>query len=251
MRDATGNVQSIVVYGGTSEIGQAIVETFATAKLRSVVLACRQPEAAAKVLARWKARSIDVRVEPFEVTQPGTHPDLVNRILGAVGDIDLAVLAVGQLGAPDVAASPVAAADLMAANLAGPTAVLLATAEAMRRQGHGTIVVLSSVAGERVRRSNYVYGASKAGLDALAQGLAADLAGSGVRVLVVRPGFVTTRMTAGMRPAPMATTPTKVAASVRRAVEGTAEVIWTPAVLRPVFMVLRHLPTPLFRRLPL
>lgn len=251
MKDATGNVQSIVLFGGTSEIGQAIVRAFGTPKLRAVALACRQPDDVHGLVGELEGRAVKVLVERFEATDPDSHDDLLRSIVTTLGDIDLAVFAVGQLGAPDIADHPVAAARLMAANLAGPTAALLATAQVMRRQGHGTIVVLSSVAGERVRRSNYVYGASKAGLDALAQGMAADLEGSGVRVLVVRPGFVATRMTAGMKAAPMSTTADAVAASVRRALDQRREIVWTPGVLRPVFMVLRHLPTRIFRRLPI
>jgi decaprenylphospho-beta-D-erythro-pentofuranosid-2-ulose 2-reductase len=112
------------------------------------------------------------------------------------------------------------------------------------------MIVLSSVAAERPRAANAVYGAAKAGLDSLAQGLADAGHGTGPRVLVVRPGFVKTRMTAGLRPAPFATTPEAVAEATVRALRGRAHTVWVPAVLRLVFAVLRHLPRPLFRRLP-
>ncbi len=105
----------------------------------------------------------------------------------------------------------------------------------MRTRGEGTLVVLSSVAGERVRASNAIYGAAKAGLDALVQGLSDSLAGSGVRVLVVRPGFVTTRMTAGLDPAPMSATADEVAAATVAALDGRAHTVWVPGKLRYVF----------------
>jgi decaprenylphospho-beta-D-erythro-pentofuranosid-2-ulose 2-reductase len=251
MMDGAGAVASVLLLGGTSEIGQEIVRSMRSPKLRTVVLACRDPEAATGFVAELEGSEVKVLVEPFDAAQPAGHGDLVRRIVAAVGDIDLAVLAAGQLGPPDVAERPVDAANLMSANMAGPTSVLLEVAQLMRRQGHGTIVVLSSVAGERVRRANFVYGASKAGLDALAQGLSAWLEGTGVRVIVVRPGFVHTRMTAGMRPAPLSTTAPAVAAAVRRSLGGQAVVIWTPWALRPLFSVLRHLPTKVFRRLPM
>ena len=115
-------------------------------------------------------------------------------------------------------------------------------------QGHGTIVVLSSVAGERVRKSNYVYGASKAGLDGFAQGLGDALQGTGARVMVVRPGFVHTKMTAGRKPAPFSTTPDAVADAVVRGLEKGAETIWAPPALRFVMSGMRHLPRPLWRK---
>ena len=111
--------------------------------------------------------------------------------------------------------------------------------------------MLSSVAAERPRASNAIYGAAKAGLDALAQGLADAAAGTGVRVLVVRPGFVKTRMTEGLPPAPFATTADAVADATVGALAGRAHTIWVPARLRIVFAILRHLPRWLFRRLPL
>jgi len=102
----------------------------------------------------------------------------------------------------------------------------------------------------RVRRSNFIYGASKAGLDAFAQGTAAALQGSGASVLIVRPGWVATRMTQGRKPGPLATTSDAVASDVVRAMERGASVVWSPAALRLVFAVLRHLPASLWRRLP-
>ena len=125
----------------------------------------------------------------------------------------------------------------------------MAVADRMRDQGHGTIAVLSSVAGERVRKSNFPYGASKAGLDGFCQGLGDFLHGTGVDVLVVRPGFVHTKMTAGMKPAPFATTPDKVAGAVVAGLRRGAHTVWAPPALRFMMMGLRHLPRPLFRRI--
>ena len=101
---------------------------------------------------------------------------------------------------------------------------------------------------ERPRRANFVYGSSKAGLDAFCQGLGDSLVGSGARVVVVRPGFVRTKMTAGRAPAPFATTPDAVADAVVRGLEKGAETIWAPPALRYVFAGMRHLPRPLWRR---
>jgi decaprenylphospho-beta-D-erythro-pentofuranosid-2-ulose 2-reductase len=118
-------------------------------------------------------------------------------------------------------------------------------------QGHGTIVALSSVAGERARRSNFVYGSSKAGFDAFFQGLGDALVGTGVQVMIVRPGFVHTKMTAGVEAAPLATTPEKVADAIVDGLQRGREIVWVPGVMRWVMSVLRHVPRPIFRRLPL
>jgi decaprenylphospho-beta-D-erythro-pentofuranosid-2-ulose 2-reductase len=110
---------------------------------------------------------------------------------------------------------------------------------------------MSSVAGERGRASNFVYGSSKAGLDAFAQGLNDSLAGSGVKVTVVRPGFVHTKMTRGLKSAPFATTPRKVAEVAVAGMKAGKHTVWAPPVLRYVFVALRHTPRPIFKRLPL
>jgi decaprenylphospho-beta-D-erythro-pentofuranosid-2-ulose 2-reductase len=141
--------------------------------------------------------------------------------------------------------------EVMQVSFVGAGLLLLHGLRRLRAQGSGTMVVLSSVAAERPRAANAVYGAAKAGLDALAQGLADATADTGVRVLVVRPGFVRTKMTAGLKPAPMAVAPEDVADATVKALAGRAHTVWVPARLRFVFVVMRHLPRRLFRRLAL
>ena len=145
---------------------------------------------------------------------------------------------------------PVAAAAVLTTNFSGLASAVLAVAGRLRHQGHGRLVVLSSVAGERARRANFIYGSSKAGLDAFAQGLADSLVGSGVGVMIVRPGFVVGRMTEGMTPAPFPTTPDAVADAVVRGIGSGAAVVYVPPVLRWVFTVMRHLPRAVWRRVP-
>jgi len=120
----------------------------------------------------------------------------------------------------------------------------------LRRQGSGTLVVFSSVAGVRVRRANYMYGSTKAGLDGFASGLADALAGTGARLLLVRPGFVIGRMTAGMAPAPFPSTVDQVADAVVTGLQESRRVVWAPPVLRLVFAVARLVPQRVWRRLP-
>jgi decaprenylphospho-beta-D-erythro-pentofuranosid-2-ulose 2-reductase len=238
------------VFGGTSEIARATVRAFAaTGGLERVVLAERP-------LTRG-GHDGDLGIEParirrvgFDAEQIDQHPRVAAEMF-ADGDIDVAIVAFGVLPEASSVEDPVEAARIVNVNFAGAVSVLTAVSRLMRQQGHGVIVVLSSVAGERPRKSNYLYGASKAGLDAFATGLGDDLFGSGVSVIVVRPGFVHTKMTRGLKPAPFSVAPSQVAeAIVRRTGRGT-RTIWTPAYLRAVMTLIRCIPRPIFRRLPL
>jgi short-subunit dehydrogenase len=122
-------------------------------------------------------------------------------------------------------------------------------ARAMRAVGHGRLVVFSSVAGARVRRANYVYGSAKAGLDGFASGLGDALYGSGVQLLIVRPGFVIGRMTEGMTPAPFSSTPAQVADATARALAKGRRVVWVPRILLPVVLGMRLAPQWVWRRM--
>ena len=252
MRDALGSVQSVVIFGGGSDIGQAIARRLAAPRHARVVLAGRDPAALAPAAAALRgAGAGTVDCVAFDADATDDHERVAVEAF-AGGDVDVAVVAAGVLGdQAEAEADHRAAVRVLRTNTVGCASISLCAARRLRAQGHGTLVVLSSVAGERVRRSNYVYGASKAGLDGLALGLGDSLAGTGVRVLVVRPGFVTTKMTAGLRPPPLSTTAEAVAAAVERGLARQAEIVWVPPVLRLVMAVLRHLPRAVFRRLPL
>jgi decaprenylphospho-beta-D-erythro-pentofuranosid-2-ulose 2-reductase len=243
----------VLLLGGTSEIGQAIVRRLAAERPLRPLLVGRDGarlEEALSELERAGAR--DGEVEILDANDLHAHEGAIARAFGRPGGVQLVVLAIGVLGAQaGLDAEPEVALDVMQVNFLGAGSLLLHSLRRLRQQRHGTLVVLSSVAAERPRASNAIYGAAKAGLDALAQGLADACASSDVRVLVVRPGFVATRMTAGLRPAPMATTAEAVADATVRALGTRAHTIWVPGRLRFVFAVLRSLPRALFRRLPL
>jgi len=249
MRDAVGAVQSVLVLGGGSEIAQAIVDRLVAGRCRTVVLGVREPGAVTTAASRWSASGATVEAVAFDALDPASHQSFVDAAFERHGDLDMVILAFGVLG--DQAtfdADPVAAADAARANYVGAVSASLAVAAHIRRQGHGTLLVLSSVAGMRARADNYVYGSTKAGLDAFSQGLGDALVGSGGRVVVVRPGFVRGRMTEGMAPAPFATTPDKVAEAVVAGLAKGREVIWAPAILAPVFTIMRNLPRGVWRR---
>lgn len=249
MNDALGVPGTVALLGGTSDIGLAIVGRLVAAGTHTVVLAGRDRAALEQARERLPA-SVKVHTVGYDADDDAGHTAAVDDMVGRAGDLDLVVCAVGVLGDTDrLAGDPRAAAQAMHTNFVGPAATLLAVADRMRHQGHGRIAVLSSVAGERVRAANYVYGAAKAGLDGFAQGLGDALAGTGVEVLIVRPGFVRTRMTAHMDDGPFATTAEQVAAATVRALQRHDDQTWVPGIVRWVMAVLRHLPRPLFRRL--
>ena len=254
MKDALGSVESLLVIGGGSEIALATAGALVARRARTVVLAARRPDslhAAAEELHAARATTVDT--VPFDTGDGAeAHLRLVDDVFDRHGDMDLVLVAAGILGDQAVAERDGAAARaVVQTNFPGLVSAIVPCAERMRLQGHGTIAVLSTIAAERPRRSNFVYGSSKAGLDAFAQGLGDSLAGTGVKVLVVRPGFVHTRMTAGLDPAPLATTPERVAEAILDGLARGAHTVWAPPALRYVMSVLRHLPRPLFRRLPL
>jgi decaprenylphospho-beta-D-erythro-pentofuranosid-2-ulose 2-reductase len=252
MENAFGQPQTIVVLGGTSDIGLAIAHALISPVTRTIVLACRDIERGEQAAASLRDPSIEVAVVPFDGTDTDSFAGLIEQIATAHGDLDVVVLAFGQLGDGESTGTDVAAtAQLAQVNFTGPLAASVAVANQLRRQGHGALVVLSSVAGERVRKANFVYGATKAGLDGFAQGLGDSLVGSGARVLVVRPGFVHSSMTKGLKAAPFATTPDRVAAITVKGLRSGRRTVWAPGVLRYVFSVLRHMPGPVWRRLPL
>jgi decaprenylphospho-beta-D-erythro-pentofuranosid-2-ulose 2-reductase len=251
VKDALGAVQSVLVLGGTSEIGLAVARALVERRARTVVLAARDVDRAERGAGELRQSGASVDVVSFDADAPDTHEHLIDDAFDRHGDIDLVLVAFGVLGDEATATDPAAATALVRTNHLGAVSTMIAAARRLRVQGHGTIVVLSSVAGERVRASNFVYGASKAGLDGFAQGLGDSLRGTGVEVLVVRPGFVHTRMTAGLDAAPLATTPEAVAKAVVEGLARGSHTVWVPAALRFVMIALRHLPRPIFRRLNL
>jgi decaprenylphospho-beta-D-erythro-pentofuranosid-2-ulose 2-reductase len=251
MRVATP--RRVLLVGGSSEIALAIARRLASERaLRPFLLGRDRDRLSDALKALEQVGCSGGELEVLDADDIAAHEPALTRAFQRMGGFDVVVLAVGVLGAQaGLDADPAEAVEVMRVNFVGGGSLMLACLRRLREQNRGVLVVLSSVAAERARASNAIYGAAKAGLDALAQGLADQLAGTGVRVLVVRPGFVRTRMTAGLEPAPLATTPEAVAEATARALAGGAETIWVPRGLQVIFAVLRHLPRALYRRLAL
>jgi NAD(P)-dependent dehydrogenase (short-subunit alcohol dehydrogenase family) len=252
-QSAASGLQRVLLLGGSSEIGQAIVRRLAIEGPVEAHLVGRDPiRTGAAMDALERAGVQRGQVEVLDARDLPSHPAVLGRAFERAGRIDIVILAVGVLGGQaGLDADRGEALEVMEVDFLASGSLLLESLRLLRDQAGGRLVVLSSVAAERPRASNAIYGAAKTGLDALAQGLADAAAGTGVGVLVVRPGFVKTRMTAGLTPAPMSTTAEEVADATVRALASGAPTVWVPAKLRLVFSVLRHLPRPLFRRLAL
>jgi decaprenylphospho-beta-D-erythro-pentofuranosid-2-ulose 2-reductase len=249
MKDGLGRVQRILVLGGDSDIGVATARAFVRRGASHVSLAGRSREKLVERAVTLQPEGCEVTVLDFDVDAVDSHAAFFVSVFADEGP-DVIVLAAGLLG--DQSASerdPAAAVALARTNYLGSVSVMVHAAEGLRRRGQGTLVVLSSVAGQRPRRSNFAYGSTKAGLDAFAEGLAFALRDEGVQVLTVRPGFVKTKMTTGLKAAPFATTPEKVASAIVAAVAKGDELIWSPPVLRWVMVVMKLVPRPIFRRL--
>ncbi|GAA4809908.1 decaprenylphospho-beta-D-erythro-pentofuranosid-2-ulose 2-reductase [Streptomyces ziwulingensis] len=250
MKDAFGLPQSLLVLGGTSEIALATARRLIGRRTRTVWLAGRPSPGLDLAAEELRGLGAEVRTVAFDALDPESHETVLGKVF-AEGDVDMVLLAFGILGdqAHDER-QPVSAVRVAQTNYTGAVSAGLVGAAALQAQGHGSLVVLSSVAGERARRANFIYGSSKAGLDAFAQGLGDALHGTGVHVMVVRPGFVRSRMTEGLPEAPLATTPEAVAAAVELGLRRRSETVWVPGALRLVMSALRHLPRGVFRRLP-
>ena len=248
MDDTSGG--PVVIFGGRSEIGVELAQRLAPGA--TVVLAARGADwLSDQVAAVEKAGAAKVDVREFDADDLASHGPLVASIEADHGPIGTAVLAFGVLGDQALAEKdPAHTAAVLHTDFVAQASLLTVLATAMRTAGSGSIVVFSSVAGVRVRRANYVYGSAKAGLDGFCSGLADALHGSGVRLLLVRPGFVIGRMTEGMKPAPMSSTPPQVAAAAARALAKGRRTVWIPWTLRPFFVGMRLLPQFVWRRMP-
>ena len=248
MRDALGAVQRVLVLGGGSDIGQAVAARLAAPRRAAIVLAGRSVDPSDLAARTGSA----VAVEHFDARATGEHREVLDSLWDRHDGFDVVVVAFAVQGDQARAESDTAhALEIAETNYLGVVSAGLETGRLLREQGHGALVVLSSVAAERTRRSLFVYASSKAGADSFALGLGDALRPEGVHVLVVRPGFVKTKLTAGMRPAPLATTPDVVAAAVERGLQRGARIVWVPPAMRWVLVVLRHLPHAVFSRLPI
>ncbi|GLY64016.1 decaprenylphospho-beta-D-erythro-pentofuranosid-2-ulose 2-reductase [Amycolatopsis taiwanensis] len=251
MIDAVGNPQSLLLLGGTSDIALAIAEKYLAERPLKVVLAARPSERRKLAAERLRGNGAEVSEVDFDAADTGAHPAVLDKAFEN-GDIDVTVVAFGLLGdAEEVWQDHAKAVELATVNYTAAVSVGVALAERLKKQGHGRVIALSSVAGERVRRSNFLYGSTKAGFDGFYLGLGEALRPHGVRVTVVRPGQVRTKMTEGLGKAPLEQTAEQVAEIAVDAARKGKDLVWAPAQFRMVMSILRHVPRPIFRKLPI
>ena len=256
--DAVGNPQAILLLGGTSEIGLAICERYLrNANARIVLADLPGHPGKDKAIAQMKAAGAkSVEWIDFDGVDTASHPKVIDEAF-AGSDVDVAVVAFGLLGNAEELWQDQHQAVLIAqVNYTAAVSVGVLVGRKLKAQGFGQIIAMSSVAGERVRRSNFVYGSTKAGLDGFYLGLGEALREFGVRVLVIRPGQVRTTTTiehwkaTGAKEAPFTVDKEAVAElAVASAAKGK-ELVWAPGPVRYLLMVLRHIPRPIFRKLP-
>jgi decaprenylphospho-beta-D-erythro-pentofuranosid-2-ulose 2-reductase len=235
-------MKAVVVLGGGSELGLAIARALAP---EVAVLAGRSPER----LSALDVAGARVEAVAFDADDTDAHEAALEAAWGAAGgSVDVVVVAFGALGTqwPGVD-DPDASVALLRTNALGAGSAVLRAAARLRRQGSGALVLLSSVAAERPRPANYVYAAGKAAADFLARGVADA---TGVRVLVVRPGFVPTAMTKGMKAPPLSATPEQVAQATVEALRRGRHVVYVPRSMRVLGAIVRLLPAAVVRRLP-
>ena len=239
-----------LIVGAASDIGRAIALAYAAAG-RSLVLAARRPERLERDAEDLRIRHrIPVQVAGFDILDTASHAAFLEGLPVLPGTV---VSVVGLLGEQSISlADPAAAETVMRTNYLAPALFLGEVANRMERRGSGTIIGISSVAGDRGRASNYIYGSAKAGFTAFLSGLRNRLAATGVHVVTVKPGFVDTKMTEGMKLPPLLTAqPDEVGQAVLAAERKRRNAIYVRPVWSPVMTVIRLIPERVFKKLHL
>jgi short-subunit dehydrogenase len=242
-------MKKVLILGATSAIAQATVRLLA-ARGVSLYLVGRNAERLEAVARDAATRgAAKVASEAVDLDDFGQHEPLVERAATALGGLDGVLLAHGILGEQAVAQGSYAETEkILRTNFLSAVSLLTPLANRFEAQKAGTLVVLSSVAGDRGRQSNYVYGASKGALTVFLQGLRHRLARSGVAVVTVKPGMVDTPMTAGMKKGPLFSTPEKVARGIIRAADSRKSEVYLPGFWRLIMFIIRNVPGFLFHK---
>jgi decaprenylphospho-beta-D-erythro-pentofuranosid-2-ulose 2-reductase len=232
MLNAFKSPQNVALIGAGSEIGQEVIKHLNQANLRRVILASRD--------GKQGYLNIGLPIVS-DYSTSASRRKLVDEIFSH-GDLDLAIVAIGLLHGSHE--------EIMAVNYTASVDLIALVAERMKAQAHGKILVISSFAQTRPRLDNYLYGSAKAGLDFFARGLAEELRNTGVSLTILRPGFVHTKMTAGMSAAPFSITAAEAGAAGAKAIQGSSLITFAPKILTLVAFVFGLIPQAIFRKLP-
>jgi decaprenylphospho-beta-D-erythro-pentofuranosid-2-ulose 2-reductase len=241
MRDSLGRFQTVAVLGAGSDIASAALRELLRDGPFTALLCAR--DSGGLETSYLEAAGATVERHDFDALAFDRQSELLDTLFAREVDVDLVLVAFGLLADQHEAERDAALARaLLETNFTAVVSLLTPLIERLVAQGHGTIVVLSSIAGVRARRSNYVYGSAKAGLDAFCQGAQLRLRGSGVELMIVRPGFVRTKMTAGLKPLPLALSAEDAGVAIVNGLRSGATIVWLPRAMRAVALVLRLLP---------
>lgn len=244
--------EGVLIVGATSSIARAVAQRFA-ARGAAIHLAARDAAELDHI-----ARDLEVRHGAavtwscFDAADRSSHRQLAEDAERSLGHLGTVLVAVGTLGDQARAEKDVAHAEaIIDVNYTAPVSLLTHLANSLESRGGGTLACLLSVAGDRGRRSNYVYGSAKGGLDLFLEGLRARLWKAGTRVASIKLGFVDTKMSFGKKGMFLVATPDQAAAQIVRALDRRREVTYVPAFWRPVMLAIRWMPRSIFKRLPL
>lgn len=238
----------IIILGALSEIAEAAARRFAARGAR-FVLAGRTQADLESLAADLRVRgAAEVHIAMLDLAEG--DPNLLETWAGQLGGVDLVLLAYGELGRqPDLAAAPAEARAFIDRNFGSAAAWCLATANLIEAQGAGRLIVIGSVAGDRGRQSNYIYGSTKAGLGVLVEGISHRLARSGASAILIKPGLVDTAMTAEFaKSGPLWSKPVKIAEAIERAARGRRTTAYAPGYWRAVMSIIKALPTTILHR---
>ena len=242
----------ILVLGATSGIAEACIRLWAN-RGDALYLVARNADRLAVVAADAKTRGashIDSAVANLDDTN--AHPEVLAHAINSLGGLDVAFLALGVLGNQGDAEKNFAVADqIVHTNITAPVSLLTWLANYTAQRHAGTLAVLSSVAGERGRKSNYVYGSSKAGLTSFVDGLRNRIDRDGVKVMTIKPGPVKTAMTEGMKGSGKFADVEAVAASLVKAIDKGTDVVYVPGIWRVIMAVIRVIPERVFKKMNL
>ncbi len=240
----------ILALGATSAIAEATLRLFAVHGARFFLVA-RNPEKLAAVAADLKTRGASaVATHCMDLDDTTAHPVMLEAAAESLGVIDMALLAHGVLGDQEQAEKSYLAAEaILGTNFLAPVSLITWLANYFEASHQGTLAVISSVAGDRGRKSNYVYGASKGALTIFLDGVRNRIDRAGVHVLTIKPGFVATPMTAQLPQGPLFAQPSKVAAGIVSAIKKRKDVVYVPAFWAIIMLIIRMIPRPIFKKL--
>lgn len=243
-------MQHVLIIGATSGMAMEVAKLYAERKSR-IFLVARNKDKLSAVEADLKARGAEsVSSQLLDLDETSKHAALISAARDFLGQLDVILIAHGTFPEQKQVESNYALTErVMRTNFLSPVSLCTHLAGVLQEQRHGTLAVIGSVAGDRGRQSNYVYGSSKAGLAAFLSGLRARLAPCGVNVLTIKPGFVDTAMTAHLKKGPLFASAASVGAAIISAIDARRSVVYVPWFWWGIMWIIKHIPEFIFKKM--